>query len=190
LTFLSPENRKAAEKLFPGVRCEFVPFGINTDEIPPLKPEKAHRPLRILSVGNAPDRDWQTLIVAVRALPNCTLKIASKKVKAADVADVPNIEVLAISSNAQLLAAFAWADIFAVALKPNLHASGITVIEEAAIRGLPVVAADTGGLRAYFSAEEIFIFRPAIPAPGAMRFCSLQRMTHSGGLVPNAPKSG
>lgn len=167
LTFLSPENRKAAKKLFPGVRCEFVPFGINTDDIPPLKPEKAHSPLRILSAGNDLHRDWQTLIAAVQTLPNCTLKIASKKLKAADVADVPNIEVVAISTNAQLLAAFAWADILAVPLKPNLHASGITVIEEAAIRGLPVVAADTGGLRAYFSAEEIFYIPPG--DPGAWR---------------------
>jgi glycosyltransferase involved in cell wall biosynthesis len=156
LTFLSPANRNAAEEIFPKIRCEFVPFGINTDDIPPLKRERAHRPIRILSVGNDPDRDWHTLIAAVRTMPNFALKIASKKVKPADVAGAPNIEVLTISSNEQLLAAFGWADILAVTLIPNLHASGITVIEEAAIRGLPIVATDTGGLRAYFPAEEIF----------------------------------
>jgi hypothetical protein len=36
LTFLSLENLKAARSLFPNVRCEFVPFGINADEIPAL----------------------------------------------------------------------------------------------------------------------------------------------------------
>lgn len=167
LTFLSPENCKAAQKLFPEARCEFVPFGINTDDIPPLKREKAHHPLRIVSVGNDPDRDWETLIEAVRTLPHCTLKIVSKKVKAADVASAPNIEVLSISSNDQLLAAFSSADIFAVPLKPNLHASGITVIEEAAIRGVPIIATDTGGLRAYFPAEEVFYIPPG--DPGALR---------------------
>jgi glycosyltransferase involved in cell wall biosynthesis len=156
LTFLSPENCKAAQRLFPGVRCEFVPFGINTDEIPFPKREKAHNPVRILSIGNDPHRDWEILIEAVRTLPNCTLKIASQKVKAADIAGARNIEVLAISSNGQLLAAFGWADIFVVPLKPNLHASGITVIEEAAIRAVPIVATDTGGLSAYFPAEEVF----------------------------------
>lgn len=43
-----------------------------------------------------------------------------------------------------------------VALKPNLHASGITVLQEAAIRGVAIVCTDTGGLRAYFSDKEIY----------------------------------
>jgi len=33
-----------------------------------------------------------------------------------------------------------------VPLLPNLHASGITVIQEAVLAGVPVVATDTGGL--------------------------------------------
>ncbi len=39
-----------------------------------------------------------------------------------------------------------------VPLKPNKHASGITVMEEAALHGLPMVVTDTGGLKAYFDA--------------------------------------
>jgi glycosyltransferase involved in cell wall biosynthesis len=186
LTFLSPENRKAAEKLFPEVRCEFVPFGINTDEIPPLKREKKHQPVHILSVGNDPHRDWETLIEAVRTLSNCALKIASKKVKSADIAGTHNIEVLAVSSNDELLEAFGWADILVVTLKPNLHASGITVLEEAAIWGVPIVVTDTGGLRAYFPAEEVFyipggdplVLRKAIlklAADDALRFALAKR---------------
>jgi glycosyltransferase involved in cell wall biosynthesis len=45
-------------------------------------------------------------------------------------------------------------------LKPNLHASGITVIAEAVALGLPVIAADTGGLRTYFAESEISYFKP------------------------------
>jgi len=156
LTFLSLENLKAARSLFPNVRCEFVPFGINADEILALMRKKAHRPLHVLSVGNDPHRDWPILIAAMRGLPDCYLKIASKKVKAKEIASCPNIELLNISSNDQFLAAFDWADILVVALKPNLHASGITVLQEAAVRGVPIVCTDTGGLRAYFSDEEIY----------------------------------
>jgi glycosyltransferase involved in cell wall biosynthesis len=47
-----------------------------------------------------------------------------------------------------------WADTVVVPLKANLHASGITVLAEAALFGVPAVRSDTGGLRAYFSDEE------------------------------------
>jgi beta-glucanase (GH16 family) len=47
------------------------------------------------------------------------------------------------------------ADVIALAIKPNLHASGITVLEEATICGVPVICTDTGGLRAYFSDREV-----------------------------------
>jgi glycosyltransferase involved in cell wall biosynthesis len=53
-----------------------------------------------------------------------------------------------------------WADIVVVSLKPNLHASGITVVQEAALRGVPVICSDAGGLRAYFSDREV-CFVPA-----------------------------
>jgi glycosyltransferase involved in cell wall biosynthesis len=156
LTFLSPENLKVARNLFPEVRCGFVPFGINTDDFPALKRKKPHHPVHVLLVGNDPHRDWQILIEAMRSLPDCCLKIASKKVEAAQIASCSNIEVLNISSNDQLFAAFGWADILAVTLKPNLHASGITVLQEAAMRGVAIVCTDTGGLRAYFSDDEIY----------------------------------
>src|SRR5262249_55404604 len=47
-----------------------------------------------------------------------------------------------------------WADLVALALTPNLHASGITVVEEATVYGLPVVCTGTGGLFASFSQGE------------------------------------
>src|SRR5581483_10239655 len=60
----------------------------------------------------------------------------------------------------QLFEVFDWADFVIVPLKPNLHASGTTVLQEAAIRGVPAICSDTGGLRAYFSGVEVF-FVPA-----------------------------
>ena len=43
----------------------------------------------------------------------------------------------------------------ALALTPNLHGSGITVIQEATVLGVPVVVTDVGGLRGYFSDQEV-----------------------------------
>jgi hypothetical protein len=65
LTVLSPENLKVARSLFPHVRSEFVLFGINADKLTPVKKEKSHLPIRILSLGNNPHRDWQILINAI-----------------------------------------------------------------------------------------------------------------------------
>jgi hypothetical protein len=49
---------------------------------------------------------------------------------------------------------YEWADLVVVPLKANHHASGITVLFEGIISGIPVVVTDTGGLRAYFSDRE------------------------------------
>jgi glycosyltransferase involved in cell wall biosynthesis len=164
LTFLSPENLKVARGLFPGVRSEFVQFGINTDKFAPLKKERAHHPVRLLSLGNDPHRDWPALINAVRGLPDYYLRIASKKVTENEISSCHNIELLNISSNDQLFDAFDWADLVAVALKPNLHASGITVLEEAAVRGVAIICTDTGGLKSYFSEDEIYYVPGGDPA--------------------------
>ncbi|MCI0598524.1 MAG: glycosyltransferase family 4 protein [Beijerinckiaceae bacterium] len=156
LTVHSPENLKVARAIFPNLRSELVPFGINTDEFAPLKEEKVRQPVHILSLGNDPHRDWQVLIRAVKDLRDCQLKIASRKITENEVASCPNIELLKVSSNEQLFESYDWADIVVVALKPNLHVSGITVLQEAALRGVAVICTDTGGLKAYFSDEEVY----------------------------------
>ena len=48
-----------------------------------------------------------------------------------------------------------WADLVVVPLKPNLHASGLTVVFESISCGVPLICTDTGGLRAYFSQDEL-----------------------------------
>jgi hypothetical protein len=59
-------NLKVARALFPHVRSEFVLFGINADEFASVKKEKVHDPVRIRSLGNDPNRDWQVLIRAIK----------------------------------------------------------------------------------------------------------------------------
>jgi glycosyltransferase involved in cell wall biosynthesis len=156
LTVLSPENLKVARTLFPHIRSEFIPFGINVDELAPLKKEKIHHPVRIFSIGNDPHRDWQILIQSVKDLPDCHLKIASWKLNKEVLKDYNNIELLHISTASKLLSAYEWADIILLTIKPNLHASGITVLQEAAVLGIAAICSDIGGLKAYFSDEEIY----------------------------------
>jgi glycosyltransferase involved in cell wall biosynthesis len=86
-----------------------------------------------------------------------------------------------------LFALFDWADLLVVPLKPNLHASGLTVILEATILGLPVICSRAGGLDAYFGPEEIFY----VPGqdPGQLR-TAIQHLARDDarrhGLVRNA----
>jgi hypothetical protein len=115
-----------------------------------LKKEKIHHPVRILSIGNDPHRDWQILIQSVKDLPDCHLKIASWKLNKEVLKYYNNIELLHISTGSKLLFAYEWADIILLTIKPNLHASGITVLQEAAVLGIAAICSDIGGLKAYF----------------------------------------
>lgn len=160
LTFHSPKNLSVARRLFPDVRSELVLFGISADtKIPPaLRPPKGS--LTIVSLGNDPHRDWNLLIDAVRGQRDWSLKVASRKVKPSAIVDSTNVDILKIENNDELLALYRSADLVVLAIKPNLHASGITVIQEAALRGVPVICSDDEGLRAYFSDAEVCFVPP------------------------------
>jgi len=154
LTFHYHLNMQVAEALFPAADLRFVPFGIpsETKVLPRVLPQK---PLRILAVGNDRHRDWKTLVGVVKRRPDFALTILSGSVPRRLVADIPNVGVHLAKSNLELKSAFAAASVVCVPLQENLHASGITAIEEAVLAGVPVIASDTGGLRHYFSDKEI-----------------------------------
>ena len=160
LTVLSPTNLAVAKRLFPKIRSELVLFGIAAD----TKVEPAFRPvkgtLNVISLGNDVHRDWDLLIEAMASEPDWNLKIASQKVKPSSIAHARNIEVTSLRTNDELFALYRWADLLVLAIKPNLHASGITVLEEAALLGVPIICSDAGGLRAYFSDPEIRFVPP------------------------------
>jgi glycosyltransferase involved in cell wall biosynthesis len=124
-------------------------------------------PLRILSLGNDIHRDWQTLIDAIKSLDDCEVRIGGKRIlwrtrgRTLGVRQIVTGRATSAQDVAQL---YAWADLVVVPLKPNLHASGITVIAEAVSCGVPVISSDTGGLRAYFSDGEIRYVPPGDPA--------------------------
>jgi glycosyltransferase involved in cell wall biosynthesis len=155
LTVNCPASLKAARVLVPHVRSELVLFGIRTEEMIRQQPPAFRHPIRIISLGNDEGRDWPTLIDAVKNLEGYHLRIASRKVRRRLVAGAKNIEIVRPRSNGELLGLYEWADVAILSMKPNIHASGITVVQEAVVRGVPVICSDTGDLRAYFSEAEI-----------------------------------
>jgi glycosyltransferase involved in cell wall biosynthesis len=173
LTVLSPENLKKARELFPQTRSEFVPFGVSADGMVTAVQRSAHRPLRLVALGNDVHRDWETLVAATEPWSGCEVRIGSKTIDCRLISNARNIEVTQPGSPREVAELYAWADLAVVPLKPNLHASGITVIFEAVLHGLPVVCTDTGGIRGYFSDEEVRYVPRQNPA--ALR-CAMQEL--------------
>ncbi|MCJ2179791.1 glycosyltransferase family 4 protein [Novosphingobium album (ex Hu et al. 2023)] len=160
LTFHSPDNRARAHELFPGQKTELVLFGIPVERT--VAPEfRASGPrLRLLAVGNDPQRDWATLIDAVAGMPDWHLRIVSQTCPSRLAEGVDNVEILPVSSNEELMSLYSSADLAIVPLVTNFHASGITALEEAVLMGIPVIASDTGGLHAYFSDDMVTYVEP------------------------------
>lgn len=150
LTFHSRLNLAMARTRFPDRRSELMLFGINAaDQYPPVRAQ-ADDPQLIIAVGNDVHRDWPTLIEAVARHPDWRLRIVSTACPKALANGRPNIEIAGVSSNDALKALYRQATIAVVPLLPNAHASGITVLQEAALNGVAAIASDVGGLRDYF----------------------------------------
>lgn len=165
LTFHSPLNKEKARAIFPGVRIEKVLFGICTDNLIGFSPVPAHAPIRVLAVGNDKHRDWETLRAALAGDQAYELRVITGALPKSYLTG--NAAVLTVKNNAELLEHYRWADIAVVPLKPNLHASGITAIQEAVVQGVPVIATNVGGLTDYFGPDAICY----VPAkdPAALR---------------------
>ncbi len=155
ITTLSPDNLNAARQALPASRTRLMMFGINTDcmKRPQLSP--CRKPVRIAALGSDRHRDWSILLDAFGGAGEFEVRIATSAISRDVVERFGNVSVEAASSNSQVEELYKWADIVVVPLKKNLHASGLSVILEATIYGLPVIATDTGGLRAYFSDSQI-----------------------------------
>ncbi len=165
LSFHSAMNADKARKIFIGKQVERVFFGINADRMITPVPAKAHQPTRVLSIGNDPHRDWATLRAALMGRGAYELRVVTTRLPKGYLND--NASVMRVKTNEELFELYRWADVVIVPLKPNLHASGITVIQEATTQGLPVICTDTGGLRDYFPDGEVRYVQ--VGAPDALR---------------------
>ncbi len=159
LLFQSPLALDLAAKRFPGRKTAMVGTGITTERRiePRLRPSS---PIRVLGIGNDRHRDWDTLIAAVRGEPDMSLLILSGTVPAKRARGAANVEVRIARTQTDLLESYERATVVCVSLRPNSHVSGITVIQEAALMGVPVVATGTGGLDTYFTRDEVRFVPP------------------------------
>lgn len=157
LTFLSPVNAEAAKVLFPDNRVEFVKFGITTEFERSATERNIGAPLKVMSAGNDRHRDWTTFIAAVGGREAYQVEVLTSRLKKTELPT--NIVAHRPDTNEELLAAFDRADIIVVPLTENMHASGITVVLEAIMRGIPVVCSNVGGLDGYFDDREITFLR-------------------------------
>ena len=154
ITTHSPLNAQAARSIFPRARVEIIRFGIPSEHrISPVT--RSTHPIQVISVGNDRHRDWGTLVKALGGHKGISVEILSGTAPRSVTNNVNNISVWQARNNSDLDQAYARASVAVVPLLPNLHASGITVIQEAILAGVPVIATDTGGLRSYFTEDEI-----------------------------------
>jgi glycosyltransferase involved in cell wall biosynthesis len=163
LTVQSPDNLKIVRELFPRKQSDLVLFGINLELMvsPVSRPNNC--PVRVISLGSDMHRDWQTLIESVKDWDRCEVRIASRHISSELIAGMSNVAIVQPKSAHEVSELYSWADLVVVSLKPNLHASGLTVIGEAVALGVPVICTDTGGLRAYFSDSELSYVPPGEP---------------------------
>jgi len=167
VTTFSPDNIQVAKSLLRDTRCEWIKWGATIEDLKKPLRKAMHSPLRIASLGSDIHRDWKTVITAFGNRERYRVEIGSRRINPKLLVGINNVTVRTVATADEVKALYEWADIVIVSLKPNLHASGITVILEAIILSVPVVCTDSGGLRAYFSSSEIS-YVPAY-APIAMR---------------------
>lgn len=107
------------------------------------------RPL-VVSVGGDRDRDPATLLRAMstlrRARPDVDVLIQSKTA----LAPPEGVTVVPYLTHAELRDLYARASVVAIATRPNLHVSGMTVGLEAMATGRPLVITRTPGMDDYF----------------------------------------
>jgi glycosyltransferase involved in cell wall biosynthesis len=167
VTTLSPENLKTARQLLPSVRCECVLWGTLSEEMTAPRRALGCRAIRIASLGNDMHRDWPTLLAAFGNVDRYEVRIGSSHIDRKLLKGVRNVTAISAMTADEVRVLYEWADLVVVPLKPNLHASGITVVFESVILGVPSICTDTGGLRAYFSQSEVAYVPHS--APIAMR---------------------
>lgn len=149
LIYNSTANEAEGRRLFPDQRHQYVAFGVSQRFRTVQRRPVTGRPL-IVSVGIDRARDWPTLGRALAGL-DVDVRIAAK----AELADLPAATVRPTHTFSELLELYGAATCVVIAVRENLHASGVTTVLEAAAAAAPVICTDAGGLREYFDADEV-----------------------------------
>ena len=164
LTFHSVQYLDRVRRLVPGTSPRLLPFGISLDSFPLAAPtERAHQPLRLLSMGSDPTRDWTTLLAAFGNDDRFDLVVICPWLEDTTVSHYRNLRAPRNPSMPEFREFYRWADLVIVPMVENLY-SGITVALEAASLGVPIVSTRTGGVPSYFDPGEVLYVPPSDPA--------------------------
>lgn len=154
VTCLSTVNATRLSSILPCNDVRAIHFGVNPSAFPGgSRGRTSVRRFRLLSAGGDRDRDWWVLAEAIKGLGDIELVVASPT---AHRAGIQTVQV----DFQGMLHLYEWCDAVVVPLRPNAHASGITVVLEAADMGKPVICTDVGGMRDYFDATEVLYVKP------------------------------
>jgi len=135
----------------------FLRFGVDEGfYAPAAMPARPH----VVSVGGDRDRDPRTLFAALEIVrarrPDARLTVQTSST----VAPPDGGTVVPRLTHVEVRDLLASSTVVAVATRPNLHASGMTVGLEAMSTGRPVVASATPGMEDYFPADAATLVPP------------------------------
>lgn len=129
---------------------EYIPFGIDEQFF-----DYADYPAQplIVSVGGDRDRDTPTLFAALAAVVAARPHVRAVVQTSSTLPPPHNVTVVPHLSHTELRELYKRASVVAIATRPNMHASGMTVSLEAMSTGRPVVITSTPGLEDYIDDE-------------------------------------
>ena len=161
LTFNSKVNSDIAKRMFPNNRIEFTKFGIRCDEMIPYSEKNTGN---IIAVGNDRSRDWNTLAVCASHMKDEKFFLATQSASAIAIAGKhPNMIIAGLKTNDDMASFYDKAILVIVPLERNNYVSGLTVVEESGVMGVPCIVTDTGGLRDYFNDDMVYFVPPNDP---------------------------
>jgi glycosyltransferase involved in cell wall biosynthesis len=144
-------------------RLHHLPFGVDADF---FSPGGEPQPGVVLSVGNDRHRDHETVLKAVAQVRGAHPRSRLSLVTRAPVDVPPELGTRTVAlPHDRLAEEYRRSAVVAVALQPNLHVSGITVVLEAMACGRPVVVTGTPGMTDYVThGENGLLVPPGDPA--------------------------
>lgn len=152
---LSEDEKERLEKRFPHLKGKvvFIPFGVDLNF---FKPQNLPKKRQILAIGFDPDRDWGTLLAAVKDI-NIHVVLATRMSRVEKYLPLPvNVEVTQFSGR-DLVKEYDKSAVVIVPLNTSSHnndAMGCSALFEGMAMGRPVIVTRTKTIESYVNNKE------------------------------------